>query len=313
MARIFIKSIFWISYIFLMQTLYSSFVMASPCCGQNSSSLNVMTLRQDYNVSITQSQMTSLGRVYNATGDFFIWQDSKERSVSITQISLGLKLNERWQMFLGSAYQHSEYQSSGFQQSEKHMMDTSVGVTYELLPEYTFSYYKPIVYMTVFANLPTGHSVFDGQAGPENIKVSGHDQWGLGLGFTLQKILQPWSVMLQIKSLRLFSESFDQTSVEGFFDSSVQFMLGYSLPLWDLNLNFGITQLELSERQLSLSNSSNISVPNSRSTLLNFGLSKNISESMSMALSYSDQTLLGKPKNTLLAQGVNFILTYNAF
>lgn len=106
--------------------------------------------------------------------------------------------------------------------------------------------------VTLFANLPTGRSVFAGPMGPENIAVTCHDQWGSGIAVTLQKNLRPWTMMLQMKSLRLFADTWSETAVDGFFDSSVQLLLGYNLPFWNLNLNFSATQLELSPRTVTL-------------------------------------------------------------
>jgi hypothetical protein len=196
------------------------------------------------------------------------------------------------------------------------MMDTMVGFTYELWPEYSFSYYKPIVYISGFVNLPTGRSVFEGVAGPENIAVTGHGQWGSGVALTLQKTIRPWSLLFQAKSLRLFEETWGEASVGEFYDSSVQLILGYNLPIWDLNFNFGITQLELSSRKVKLNTDfilTDVRSPNSRSTMLSFGLSRSVTENFNLALSFNDQTLLGQPKNTLLAQGVSVILSYNKF
>lgn len=289
---------------------------ASPCCGQNSSSLNIMTLRQGLNLALSQTQMKGLGRVFDQDDSFYVWPASKSRDVAITQLSAGYSLSQRWQVLATSSWQRSIYASDGYQQTATHMMDTTLGVTFEALPEYSFSYYKPIIYLTLFANLPTGRSVFAGPMGPENIAVTGHDQWGSGIAVTLQKNLRPWTMMLQMKSLRLFADTWLETPVDGFFDSSVQLLLGYNLPIWDLNLNFSATQLELLPRTVTLGSRAGLSTivsPNSRSTMLSFGLSRMVNENVNLALSYNDQTLIGDPRNTLLAQGVSLVISYNHF
>lgn len=303
-------------FIFKAASLVSLSSYASPCCGQSSSSLNIMTQRQGFNLSLSQTEMQSLGRVYDADNSFFIWPDSKSRDVSITQFSAGLAMRERWQLHIASSWQRANYLSEGFGQTEVGMMDTMLGVTYELLPEYSFSYYKPIVYLSLLANIPTGRSVFEGRAGPENIAVTGHGQWGGGLALTLQKTIRPWFALIQIRSLRLFADSWGETSVGDFYNSSAQLLLGYNLPFWDLNFNFGVTQLELSDRSVTLDSaliSTNVASPNSRSTMLSFGLSRSLTENMNFALSFNDQTFLGEPKNTLLGQSVSLVLSYNKF
>lgn len=305
-----------LSLIFAAASLVSLSSYASPCCGQNSSSLNVMTLRQGFSLSLSQTEMQSLGRVYDADNSFFVWPDSKSRDVSITQLSAGLGINERWQLQMVSSWQRASYSSQEFSQTEASMMDTLLGVTYELWPEYSFSFYKPIVYVSLLANIPTGRSVFETGAGPENIAVTGHGQWGGGLAVTLQKTIRPWFLSIQLRSLRLFADSWDETRVDGFYDSSAQMLFGYSLPFWDLNINFGLTQLELSERSVKINSSlvsANIKSPNSRSTMLNFGISRSVTENMNLALNFSDQTLLGQPKNTLLGQSVSLVVSYNKF
>jgi hypothetical protein len=292
-----------------LTSLYFNQSIASPCCGQSSSSLGVMTQRQRMNLSVSQSQSSAFGRVYDSSDDFYVWQDSKERIMDSTQLSISYKLNERLQSFFNTAYQVATYKDFGFKQSDQNLTDTTLGFTYEILPEYTFSYYRPTVYLSVFSNLPTGNSIFKGNSGAENISVSGHGQWGVGVGVTVNKIILPWSVLIQVKSLRLVDKDFGNAQVRGFFDSSAQLTMGYALKFLDLNLTAGILSLELSERRVRYQDE--FDIPASRSTALSFGIAKPILENMVVAFNYSDQSLIGSPRNSLLSQTVSLNFAYN--
>lgn len=309
MARVFLKSKTILFLTLIVLPLH--FLKASPCCGQNASDLGVMTLRQKANVYLGQMYGTALGRVYGHSNDFFVWPEEKHRTTHITQLKLSYEIKNRLQFFSNIAYQVGEFKGSGLSQSASQMMDSSVGLTYEFISEYKFSYYKPTVYVSLFSNLPTGKSVFTDNVGTENIGVTGHGQWGAGVGLTLNKVILPWSLMVQLKTLRLFPDSFQNTSVKGFFDSSFQILLGYALPIWNVNINLGMTQLELSERKIQ--SKEQVLVPNARSTMMTIGFTKPIHENFILSFNYGDQSLIGRPKNTLLSQTFSLGLTYNYF
>ncbi len=310
------KTIFFLN-IYIFIAFDFNLALASSCCGQNSTNLNVMVQRQSYSLNLSHSLVSGVGRVFDPSNGFLVWQNEKSRQVHLTQIGGGFKIDSRLQAFVNAGYQTGIFEEFNFRQAESEMTDTSLGITYELLSEYTFSYYKPTVFITTFINLPTGRSVYEGQPGAENIAVSGHNQWGVGLGVTLYKVIAPWSILIQARSLRLSSKQFGDVNVQSFYDSSVQMILGYSLPFWKLNLNLSLTQMEMSDGSVTskrVSQSLNFDQDaNSRSTALGIGFSRLITEKINLNFIYTDQSLIGRPKNTLITQGANIVLSYSNF
>ncbi len=290
---------------------FSFEVFASSCCGQSAMGLNVLTQRQKLNASLSQSYSNAMGRVYDSDNAFYIWPESKKRILYSTNLSLAYSLSNKYQMFLNSGFQNAEFKDQQYSDRQQNMTDTLLGLTYEFLTEYKYNPYKPTGYVTLFTNLPSGHSVFDSDAGPESINVSGHDQWGLGLGLTLNKIILPWTFLVQVKSLRLFKNEFKNASVDGFFDSSSQFVIGYTVSAINAVLNLSLTQVELSGRDVRYQQL--IQTPTSSSTVVGVGFIKPITDQFILSVNYSDQSLLGQPKNTLISQTLSLNLAMNYY
>lgn len=286
-------------------------IVASPCCGQSSSGLNVMTLRQSYSLNVTQSYSQALGRVYDSDPSFYVWPDSKQRTLSLTQLAFAVGVAPKIQILVNSAFQTAQFQDGDYQKSQSQFTDTTLGLSYEFLSEYKFSLYKPTGYLTLLTNLPTGQSVFDLDSGPEAINVSGHDQWGFGLGLTLNKVILPWTFLFQARSMYLSKKEFENSEVGDFFDSSFLFSLSYNLAKPNLVLSLGLTQFVLSSR--TVQSFRQVHVSGSRSTALQFGILKSITDLLALSLTYSDQTLLGDPENSLLSQTISLNLNVNYY
>ena len=87
-------------------------------------------------------------------------------------------------------------------------------------------------------------------------------------------------------------------------------LFNYSLNFQQLALNFGITANQLTQRQIK---PSEITSEVTQSTTLLVGAQKAIGDSWSVGLNYSDQTLLGTARNTLLNKTYSLNINYNYF
>lgn len=280
---------------------------ANSCCGQSPASFTILSLEQRLTASSSYSYISSAGRVFNSD-DFYIWDD-KKRIIQAFQLNLASTLASRHQVFLNTSVLQGRYEDQIERASSQHLSDTQLGYTYELLTEYSFSYWKPLIYISAIANLPTGKSIYDDSSITEGADVTGHNQWGAGIGLTLRKVYFPLTITLQLKSLRIFSKEFNTTTVSGFYDNSLAFLFNYALSSYQVALNFGVTMNQLTQREISYSATSGVM----QNTTLLFGLQKIFSDSWSAGFNYSDQTILGRARNSLLNQTASFNITYNYF
>lgn len=282
---------------------------ANSCCGQTPASYLVMYQHQKYTVSPSVSYTQSLGRV-NSNDDFHVWEGDKKRVLQVLNINAAAAAGESGQFFLASGHVTSNFQEDGSSNSTRNFSDTLLGYSYEVVPEYTYSSWKPVVYLSVMVNVPTGHSIYDKNELSEGADVTGHNQWGAGLGITARKVFFPVTLLAQGKVLRLLAKDFSGTEVSGFYDSSLAGFVTYAFRWQDVSLSAGITWNHLSSRKITTLDSASGS---SQVTTSILSLQKPLSDSWGLAFAVSDQTLIGEPRNTLLNRSYTLNFNYNYF
>ncbi len=305
MVRNFIKP-FTLLLIFLSLPLA---VQASSCCGQSSASYTVLFLKQKLSTSLGASYTDTQGRVKSGSKDFTVWSKEKKSERQALSFNGAYAVSERNQFFVAASFLSSVYEDSFGSDEGSSLSDVLLGYSFEARPEYIYSRWKPVVYVSALVNLPTGTSPYDTKAAlSEGAGVTGHDQFGTGLGLTLRKVLVPVTVLTQFKVMRIFGKDFGANTVSGFYDSSASAMLTYGSSFWGLGFSTGLTWAHLSGRRLN-----GLKAESSRSVTSIFSIQKVISEGLSASVSYSDQTLLGSPVNTLLNKVYSFNLSYNFY
>ena len=289
--------------------LSSPLLIANSCCGQSPASFTVLSLEQRLSLSTSLSYIESQGRVFEDSREFWFW-DGKKRQVQALGLNVASSIAHRQQFFVNLSLLNGHYKDSNESGTATNLSDTLIGYNYEIFPEYSFSYWKPIVYITALVNLPTGNSIYDSVSLSEGTDVSGHNQWGTGLGVTLKKIYFPWTLTLQGRSIYLIEKQFETLKVSGFYDSSAALLISYASQWFGLQLNSGVTFSHLSQRKISPSGT--ISGVSQNWSVL-FGVQRPISDSTGIGINYSDQTILGPAKNSLLNRSIALNFNYNSF
>jgi hypothetical protein len=299
------------AYLFLviLGLLSGSLTWANSCCGQSPASFTVLAMQQRLSITTGVSYLQSQGRVYSNSDEFFLWDD-KEREVRSLLLNVASVVADRHQVFVNTAFLEGRYADPQENGRATHLSDTLLGYSYELLPEYRFSYWKPVVHVTAFLNLPTGRSIYDGGQLSEGADVTGHGQWGTGVGVTLRKVYFPWTLTLQGRSLHLFAKRFNGVGVSGFFDSSLAFLVNFASRWWGLQFNSGLTFNHLSERQIV---PSGVTSEVTQNFAVLAGVQRSLSDRWVAGVTYTDQTLVGPAKNSILNQSINFTFNYNYF
>ncbi len=285
---------------------YSKQVNASSCCGQAPSSFSVLTNNEKLNISTSFVKIRTQGRLIRNSGNFYDWSN-KKRTIQSFTFDISLSLEERHQINLSSSLNSGSFSSEFEKATSNNLSDTLISYTYELLPEYSYSKFKPQVFSSVFLSVPSGHSIYKKNGLSEGTSVTGHEQWGVGLGLTLRKVYFPFSFLAQIKSIRFFSKNFDNFSVSDFFDTSINFTTSYTTKFFNIIINSGLTLSHISPKKI---NTLRIKSLESISTGLFFGVQKNISIDTSIGIIYTDQTLLGPAKNTLLNRSMSLNINH---
>lgn len=288
--------------IFLLAPAYG---WSSSCCGQAPTSFTVLSLHQKLSLTTGYTLSDSVGRVYQDPNEFFVFEN-KKRTVQTLSINMASQITDRSQAFIAFGQSYGAYESAGTKTTAEHLTDTLVGYNYEILPEYSFSYWKPNVYLSALVNLPTGRSIYDNNSLGEAAGVTGHNQYGIGLGITLKKVYYPLTLSFQAKTIELIGTSINSTQVSGFYDSSLS-LIG-SFAFQNFTTSLGLSYNDLSTRTVNTINSAG-----ANNTTVLFSVQTPLKDSVFLGLSYSDQTLLGRSKNTLLNRNYSLNLNYNYF
>jgi hypothetical protein len=249
----------------------------------------------------------SEGRIYNSN-EFHVWKN-KNRQIQSLQLNLAGTVTSSQQYFITTSFLDGRYSDSIGSGSSQHLSDTQMGYTFEVIPEYSFSYLRPVVYLSLLANLPTGKSIYDDSSLSEGTDVTGHNQWGLGMGLTARKVYFPLTLTLQARSLRMFAKTFNQLNVSDFYDSSIALLFNYATRFKDVSLNLGLTAYHLSKRSIGTGAESGVM----QNLTVILGLQKPLNESWNVGLNYSDQTLVGPAKNSILNRTITLNVNYNYF
>jgi hypothetical protein len=280
---------------------------ANSCCGQSPASFTVLNLEQRLSLNLGFAYLRSMGRALHSD-EFLIW-DGKTREIRSLNLNLASSLASRHQVFLNSSLMQGYYAESNMTQTSNHLSDTLIGYNFELLPEYSYSRWRPLIYVSALINLPSGQSSFEPIRLGEGGDVTGHNQWGGGVGLTLRKVYFPLTLTFQARTLYLFAKSFPSVQVSGFYDSSLALLANYDTSIWNLTLNTGLTLTHLSQRRVEPAGETS-DVGQNTTVLL--GFQRPLTEQWVVGLNYSDQTLLGPARGGLvLNRGINLNFNYN--
>ncbi|MGH1468041.1 MAG: hypothetical protein ACRBBP_04055 [Bdellovibrionales bacterium] len=297
-------------FIGLVLLFCSSETYASSCCGQSSSSYTVLFLGQKSAVNMGTGYTEVEGRVFSGSNEFHIWGEDKKAYKKRLSLDWAYSFSTRHQVFSKMSFFENNYEDSFGEENSSSVSDAVLGYSYEILPEYTYSKWKPVVYVSSFINLPFGVSAYDKKSLSEGAGVTGHDQFGAGLGVSVRKVFYPLTVLAQVKAVRLLGKTFDGMKVSGFYDGSASFLVSYASPFWNLGVSSGLTWSYLSKREIF---DNRISSDSSDSVTFLVSAQKVLNEEMSLTVAYSDQTILGTPQNTLLSKVYSLNLNYNFF
>src|SRR5690606_8413030 len=138
---------------------------------------------------------------------FIRWRD-KNRQVHTTSLSYLQELTDVTHAGLSTQFLSSEYSDPTGHKHSNQFGDTLLTLSHEAVSEYSYSAWKPKVYLTALLNLPTGRSVYESQLA-EMTDVAGFNQYGTGVGVTAKKVWFPLTLLAQAKALHLFGKEFD--------------------------------------------------------------------------------------------------------
>lgn len=284
---------------------------AAPCCGAGSAAPTILTGddRAQLSASISHSQVIgdapAVGLpVFRADGD-------DERTQTL-RIEGALLLSDRWQVGASLPLMLRSRETATLDStSASGLGDVSLSGTYEVLPEWEYSVWKPRGYVFAQMGIPTGNSIHESTFGandPWGLDSRGRGFYSAGGGALLLKGWGDWDSSLMLEIHRAFARTFStfdgDLKLSPGWGGSIALGLGYSLT--QLPIRMGLALSPVYESSILTQTPSDTDSISARQLIWNTSaqLGWLVTRSSTLSAVYTDQTLLGPARNVSLSRSV---------
>lgn len=279
----------------LIISLFLTQAHAASCCGGGASNTAIIT--NNDRIEFTTSMLFS--SVYAQARSDGKWQKlDGDKTKEVLTLEGATLLSDRLQAGLSVPFQRNTYESTQNVDGSG-VGDTKINVAYEAVTDWDYSKYRPKVFVYSQLQLPTGKSIYDTQS-IEGVDSTGMGLWGLGVGATAVKNIRKWDFVGTAFIQKLFSRNFGGTEIDPGNVYQASLGVGYNVGDWRV----GVTNLAYLQDSGSTSGTVDSKISIERYIASTLAVSYLVEEDLSVTASYTDQTLLGKPINTQLSQGI---------
>ncbi len=281
------------------------FTWAAACCGGNNLVPSLISGDQRTQVTATTAYSRVLGEVpiEGATQ----WRDEADvESRSSMRLDAATLLSDRWQVGLSLPVVRRFRERNGVQAQAMGVGDVAVHLGYEVLPQWTYSPWKPKGWLFASLTAPTG-------VAPENstalyqIDSLGRGYWNVALGGMLLKTWADWDVLF----LAQVNQSFAKILTSDAGDFILRPGLGGSAALgigWSRDaLRIGVNGSVLYEGAVATQGLVDEVGTRQISFPLSLQVSYLISDAWSLGALYSDNGWFG-PQNVTLNQSISLVV-----
>lgn len=275
--------------------------LAAACCGGGNGIPGIIIGDEKANLTAELSNL----QIQTDVSQNSIWRDRKEMDATSTfRIQYTQIFKDRFQ----GGFSTSVVKRDRADQTSTGLGDTSFHLGYEVLPEWSYSSWRPRAVSYIGLTTPTGRSIYEAEEALL-LDARGKGFWSARAGTALSKVLRHWSFLSNVEVSRTFSKELDTASYKGTIEPqysiSVVFGGGYSFK----NFNLQASLLHLYEDRLVFSGNAQENTSDAQVSTLSIGGSTPIGTENSdgdlwiLNAEYFDQRVFGQPKNTALTNG----------
>lgn len=273
--------------------------VGAPCCSGGSAAPHLLSSDDQKLFQISQSQSKVIGDT-NQAGESIFRSSQENETLRTTQISYTTLVNDRTQ--IGASIPlvlHTVNALKNFQSGD--LLLTSA---YEVLPEWSYSEWKPKGLMYLNLTLPTGKSIHEVNNGDLS-QTSGNGFYKLSTGLFLQKIKDTYDFSITPEVQYSFQRTFSETRSTVNAGPGASLSLSAAKSFHDVRIGISFqptiqfkTKTRFLENQITSTSGEKTNV----NTSLDLGYTLN--DENALSLSYLDQTLFGPAKNTTLSRSL---------
>jgi hypothetical protein len=182
---------------------------AAPCCAGSSAIPAIITGDDRAQFAASYAYGTVIGDA-PADGLPVFRTASDSETTSVFRLDGALLLSDRWQAGLGLPFFSRSLARAGTEASANRMGDVEADVAYEVLPEWSYSKWRPRGHLFFGGAIPTGRSIYESEL-PGLVDATGKGFYRLQFGGVLTKRWTLWDVSLVAELHRSIPRTFAAT------------------------------------------------------------------------------------------------------
>lgn len=196
---------FRFSALLVLSWVSGAFASAAPCCGGNAALPTIVTGDDRAQVQVALAHETVVGDALAQGLQRLRSENDRERTDTL-RIDAGYRVSDRVQIGLSLPVVHRTRTIDAAQAASAGLGDVSSTLAYEILPEWTYSAWRPKGFAFAQVAFPTSPSVYDSIA-PYQIDARGRGFYSAALGAAFLKGIADWDFLLSFKAQRSFARA----------------------------------------------------------------------------------------------------------
>ena len=299
------KSMFKIIFISIILGFQVNTTFAGSCCGGGSSSSLILVGDNIQEYSLGLTYRNDLGQTDNEG-----WATFHNNQIVDNQMSLNFQFQrqiyDHFQLAIKSSLIQKDIEKQNRHEQTMGLADIDLQSTYEYLPEYTYSPWKPRGFIYLKLSIPTSNSLYDSNS-PIYSDVRGSGLYSISSGTFFIKHLSAVTLKSAIEWQHFLGRNFDQTYIKDYDKLIIPLGLSYGFDPLPIALGTGATWNYQTLKKFSglVQGSASSEYFWEISAFANWIISREVT----IGLSYSDSTLVGKSINSPLYRSLGFTYT----
>lgn len=289
------------TYTLILLSLFTFNTYASSCCGGGANIPNIILGDHQWEAKLayTNSTITNEALVSGKIESV----NAKNEVTETISLKGSYLLDSYFQIAMDLPIKKRTVESTAKESSTTEVVDPNIQVTWEFLPELTYSLLKPRGFIFFKQLFPNGNSIYSYDDPLLSDSLS-RGVFESTIGFAFYKLVYDYDYSLTLEGHYGFDREIDGKEVSPGLGYSSSLGLGYS-PNTKLRLGSSLTYWQDSAVEID-----GVEGENKYYLSTSLNLSYMFTTS-SVVLNYSDETLFKVAKNTNLAKAISF--TYKVF
>ena len=299
--------------LFSFLALFSSPVaFGAACCGSSSAVPSLISGDDKFQLTFRSVYEAVVADV-SPSGSALFRADGDHETVLTQQIDGAVLLSDRWQVGARVPVVTRSRTSGDLTASSTGLGDLAANVGFEILPEWSYSAWRPRGYLFLDSTFPTSPSVYNASAAWA-VDARGRGFFSTGLGGLLLKTWGDWDVSLMAEGHRSFARQFSLPDNQGTITATpgwgilgslgAGYAPGFLKSQWRLGASLAPSFEQAIRTQGVVSDTGSDQIVWTTVAQLSYFPSSE----WTLSLSYADQTLFGPAQNVALNRGVSFLI-----